>query len=277
MKHFESYFKNHKKQTIFYQSWIPEDDIKAILLIVHGLAEHSGRYFPVVNHFVPKGYAVYAYDHPGHGKSHGTRCYIDRFNDFLLTLESFSGQIKRGFPNTPVFVIGHSMGGAVTAAYLTRRQEDFTGAVLSGPAVKISDDISGLSRLAGKVLSVLAPKSGVIQLNADGVSRDPEVVKAYEEDPLVHRGKITARLAGELFSAIVKTGKNAHKITLPILIVQGGEDKLVPADGVRLFGEKIGSKDKNVKIYDGLYHEVFNEPEREEVLSDVENWLERHL
>ena len=277
MKHFENYFKNHKKQSVFYQSWVPEGDTKAILLIVHGLAEHSGRYFPVVNHFVPKGYAVYAYDHPGHGKSHGERCYVDRFNDFLLTLESFSGMIKRGFPTTPVFVIGHSMGGAVTAAYLTRRQEDFSGAILSGPAVKISDEISVMTRLTGKVLSVLAPKSGVIQLDADGVSRDPAVVEAYENDPLVYRGKITARLAGELFKAIEKTGKNAHKITLPVFIVQGGEDKLVPAGGARQFAEKIGSKDKSVKIYDGLYHEVFNEPERQDVLSDVENWLERHL
>jgi acylglycerol lipase len=277
MSHYENHFKNHRKQDIFYQSWIPDDEIKAILLVVHGLAEHSGRYENVVKHFVPKGYAVYAYDHPGHGRSPGDRCYIDRFDDFLQTLECFSGLVRRGFPDTPVYLIGHSMGGAISAAYLTTRQEEFSGAILSGPAVKISDDMSKLTLFMGKVLSALAPKSGLLQLEADGISRDPEVVKTYENDPLVYRGKITARLAGELFSAIKRTAENAHKITLPLLIVQGGEDKLVPPDGASLFHERIGSADKSVKIYDGLYHEIFNEPEREEVLTDVENWLEHHL
>ena len=277
MHHNENYFKNHKKQKIFYQSWIPDADIKAILLVVHGLAEHSGRYENIIHHFVPKGYAVYAYDHPGHGKSHGDRCYIDRFDDFLMTLESFSGLVRKRFQKTPVFLLGHSMGGAISAAYLTTRQDDFSGAVLSGPAVMISDEMSKISLMMGKVMSVLAPKSGLLQLNADGVSRDPEVVNAYESDPLVYRGKITARLFGELFSAISRTLGNAYKITLPILIVQGGEDKLVPAKGAGLFGEKIRSVDKTIKIYEGLYHEVFNEPEHKEVLTDVENWLEKHL
>lgn len=277
MKHYENYFKNHKKQNIFYQSWIPDGDIKAILLIVHGLAEHSGRYENVVRHFTPKGYAIYAYDHPGHGRSNGERCFIERFDDFLQTLEAFSGQVKRGFSDTPVYVVGHSMGGAITASYLTTRQEDFSGAILSGPAVKISDNMPKITLLLGKILSALAPKSGLTQLNAEGVCRDPNVVKAYENDPLVYRGKITARLAGELFSAIKQTNKNAHKITIPLLIVQGGEDILVPADGAITFSEIVGSTDKTIKIYDDLYHEVFNEPEHEQVLTDVENWLESHL
>ncbi len=277
MKHREDSFKNHRKEDIFYQYWLPEGVMKAVLLIVHGLAEHSGRYMNVVNHFVPRGYAVYAYDHPGHGRSFGLRCHIDGFNDFLTTLEYFSSLVRRRHPGVPVFIIGHSMGGAVSAAYLTTNQDEFSGAILSGPAVKVSNKLPKFMLLMGKVQSALMPRSGLWQLEADGISRDPDVVKAYESDPLVYSGKITARLAAELFSAIRRTNDIADKITLPMLIVQGGLDRLVDPAGAKLFHQKIGSTDKTLKVYDGLYHEVFNEPERGKVLKDVEEWLSEHL
>jgi acylglycerol lipase len=277
MKHREDNFLNHRNEDVFYQCFLPEGEIKAILLIVHGLAEHSGRYMNVVDHFVSKGYGVYAYDHPGHGRSFGLRCFVRRFDDYLKPLEYFSSLVRRRHPGIPVFVVGHSMGGAVTAAYLTTSQDEFSGAVLSGPAVTISDKLSKFMQIMAAVQSALLPRSGLWQLEAEGVSRDPEVVAAYEKDPLVYRGKITARLAGELFKAIRRTYDQADKITLPMLIVQGGDDSLVPAAGAKEFYEKIGSTDKTLKIYDGLYHEVFNEPEHRDVLKDVSDWLAAHL
>jgi len=277
MGHHEDNFLNHRKEDVFYQCWLPEGELKAILLIVHGLAEHSGRYGNVVDYVVSKGYGVYAYDHPGHGRSFGPRCFVRRFDDYLKPLEYFSKLVRRRHPGTPVFIVGHSMGGAVTAAYLTTNQDEFSGAVLSGPAVMISDNIPKFMRIMGIVQSAIMPKSGLWQLEAEGVSRDPDVVSAYEKDPLVYRGKITARLAGELFKAIRRTAGRADKITLPILIAQGGEDSLVPPAGAKEFYKMIGSTDKTLKIYDGLYHEIFNEPEHRDVLKDIEDWLKAHL
>jgi alpha-beta hydrolase superfamily lysophospholipase len=129
----------------------------------------------------------------------------------------------------------------------------------------------------GKVISALMPKFGLIGLNAEGVSRDPAVVQAYVSDPLVWHGKITARLSAELVKAMQRVTAEATKITLPILIVQGSADKLVDPKGAQMLYEKVSSVDKAIKIYDGLYHEVYNEPEHDQVLGDVKAWLEAHL
>ncbi len=277
MNHQEGDFKGIRDLKIYYQCWLPEKDPKAVLLIVHGLAEHSGRYMNLVNHFVPLGYAIYGVDHIGHGKSAGSRVYVERFEDFTDTLKDFSHMIRDWQPKKPIFLIGHSMGGLISSIYLLDHQDELSGAVLSGPSVKIPDNISSVTILAGKLFSTLMPKLGLLALEADGVSRDPEVVKAYINDPLVYTGKITARLAAELLKAMKSAAAGASKITLPILIAQGSEDRLVDPDGAQMLHDTVGSVYKTLKIYDGLYHEIFNEPEHHKVLGDVEAWLEsRH-
>ncbi len=273
MTHQEGSFKRVHDSRIYYQAWLPETAPKAVLLIVHGLAEHSGRYMNVVNHFVPLGYAVYGFDHIGHGKSDGPRVYVERFQDFLDTIKIYYDLIRTWQPGKPVFLIGHSMGGLITAVYLLDHQADFAGAILSGASVKIPDHISSATIIAGKMFSKLLPKFGLLKLEADWVSRDLAVVQAYVNDPLVCTGKISARLAGELLEATRRISAEAEKITLPILILHGGADKLVESDGSRMFYDRIRSTDKTLKIYPGLYHEVFNEPERERVLMDVEGWV----
>ena len=168
------------------------------------------------------------------------------------------------------------MGGLISSIFLLDHQDELSGAVLSGPSVKVPD-MSSVTILAGKLFSTLMPKLGLLALEADGVSRDPEVVKAYINDPLVYTGKITARLAAELLKAMKSAAAGASKITLPILIAQGSEDRLVDPDGAQMLHDTVGSVDKTLKIYDGLYHEIFNEPEHQKVLGDVEAWLEsRH-
>ncbi len=277
MEHQEGTFTGIRGETIYYQSWLPQGEPKAILLIIHGLAEHSGRYANVVNHFVPMGYAVYGVDHVGHGKSSGTRVYVERFGDYTDTLKTYFDMVRHWQPAKPVFLVGHSMGGLIGAVYLLDHQAKFTGAVLSGPAVKIQDDVSPAFIFVGKVISVLMPKMGVIRLEAEGVSRDPAVVQAYVNDPLVYCGKVTARLSAELVKAIRRVTAEAANIRLPILILQGGADRLVDPQGARILYDAVSSVDKTIKIYDGLYHEVYNEPERDRVLGDVEAWLEAHL
>ena len=169
---------------IYYQTWLPEGEPKASLLLVHGLAEHCGRYMNVVNHLVPSGYAAYGIDHIGHGKSDGDRVFVDRFQDYIDTLKSFFDLVRKWQPEKPVYLIGHSMGGLIGAAYLLEYQDELAGAVLSAPGVKIPDNISQTTILMGKALSIIAPKAGVIQLDATSVSRDPVVVDAYVNDPL---------------------------------------------------------------------------------------------
>ena len=274
MKHQGDFFTGVRDTRIYFQSWLPEGEPKAVLLIVHGLAEHSGRYMNVVNHFVPQGYAVHGFDHPGHGKSDGTRVYVERFEDYTDTLKIYFDGIR---PRKPVFLVGHSMGGLISAVYLLDHQRELTGAVLSGPAVKVPDTITGLNRLIGKMLSALMPTFGLLGLEAEGICRDPAVVEAYISDPLVHRGKITARLAAEMLGAMQVIRAEASRITLPILIVQGSADRLVDPIGARMLYDSVSSAEKEIRIYEGFYHEVFNEPERDRVLRDVERWIEAHL
>ena len=277
MKHHEGYFKSVRDTNIYYQYWLPDGEPKAVLLVAHGIAEHSGRYMNVVNHFVPAGYAVYGIDHIGHGKSDGKRVCVERFQDYTKTLKKYFDMIRGWEPIKPIFLVGHSMGGLISSAYLLEHQDEVTGAVLSGPGTKVPDNVSNAVIFAGKILSVVMPRAGIIQLDAEGICRDPAVVDAYVNDPLVYTGKITARLGAEMLKTIQHVTGSAIKIRLPIMIVQGGSDKLVDPSGAQLLYDAVSSEDKTIKIYDGLYHEVFNEPEHLQVLDDVQVWLDSHL
>ncbi len=277
MEHREGFLQGVRNAKIYYQAWLPEAACKAVLLVVHGLAEHSGRYMNVVNHFVPLDFAVYGIDHLGHGKSEGARVYVERFTDYTDTLKIYFDMVRAWHPDKPIFLVGHSLGGLIGAMYLLEHQNELAGAVLSGPLVKMAGDISPMVVFMGKLFSVLAPKAGLTALVAEGISRDPAVVQAYVNDPLVYTGKITARLAGELVAATQRITAEAAKITLPLLIVQGSEDKLVDPAGAKLLYDAVGATDKTLKVYEGFYHEVFNEPDRAQVLGDVESWLAAHL
>ena len=277
MNHIEGDFKGVRNAKIYHQAWVPEENIKAVLLIVHGLGEHCGRYMNVVNHFVPLGYAVYGLDHIGHGKSEGMREVVERFEDYTDTLRVYCEMVRRWQPGKPRFLLGHSMGGLITSCYLLDHQADFRGVVISALLIKPSGNISQVTILMGKILSALAPKMGLLALDVNDISRDPEVVKAYVNDPLVFHGKTPARLAAELLKAMLRVTAEADKITLPFIVLQGSEDKLVDPRGARTLYEKAGSKDKTIRIYEGLYHEVFNEPERARVLNDVGTWLATHI
>ena len=277
MNHMEGIFKAVRNANIYYQAWLPEGDTKAVLLVVHGLGEHCGRYMNVVNHFVPLGYAVYGLDHIGHGRSEGTREFVERFEDYTNTLTTHYNMVKGWQTGKPVFLLGHSMGALIASCYLLNHQANFRGAVLSAPFIKVSDSISQATITIGKILSVLTPRAGLVTLDANGISRDSEVVKAYVNDPLVFHGKTPVRLGAELLKAMLYVTAKAHRITLPLIVVQGGEDRLIDPACAQILYDKAGSKDKTIKVYEGLYHEVFNEPERARVLKDVETWLAAHV
>jgi acylglycerol lipase len=277
MKHQEGVFMGVRGAGLYYQGWLPEGEVRAVLLIVPGLAEHSGRYMNLVNRFVPLGYAVYGLDHIGHGRSEGRRLFVKRFVDYTEPLKTYSDMVGCWQPDKPVFLIGHSMGGLIGALHLIDHQAELAGAVLSGPVVKVPGNISPATVAVGRMLSALIPKVGLVLLEAEGVSSDPAVVAAYLADPLVCRRRMTARLGAEMLGAIERVGAEANRITLPILILQGGADRLVDPSGARMLYEKVASSDKKIIVYEGFFHEVFNEPQHDRVLSDVEQWLEGHL
>lgn len=262
---------------LYWHSWLAQGGTRGAVLLVHGYAEHLGRYDHVAAALTAKGLAVYALDHWGHGKSDGTPGFVPAFSAYTDGVESLLAKVKAAHGDVPLFLLGHSMGGLISVLHLIDHQASYAGAILSGPAIVPAEEPSRLTIWISRLLSRLAPRLGVIQLDAEGVSRDPKVVAAYRADPLVYTGKIGARLATELFEAMARARDGAARVTLPMLLLHGSEDSLAAPQGSQFIEAHLGSRDKTLKIYPGLYHEIFNEPEQREVLRDVTDWLEGHL
>jgi len=245
--------------------------------VPHGVAEHSGRYAHVAQSLVDAGYTVVGFDLRGHGKSSGKRNYINSFQDYLNDLQEVLNRTKASYPDLPLFLFGHSMGGGIVTLFTIERNPDVKGVLLSGPSVKVSDDISPFLQKISGVISAILPKLPVIKLESTDISKDPEVVKAYDEDPLNYRGGILARTGSELLNATKTITARSHVIDLPILIMHGDSDKLADKSGSEMLYANVSSTDKTLKIYAGLYHEILNEPEQDQVKADIINWLNAHV
>jgi acylglycerol lipase len=272
MKNRDGSFAGSRGLSIYYQVWEPEVMPRALILLVHGAGEHCERYRHFARYFTDHGYAVAALDHPGHGKSDGTPGYVERFDDYVDTVRVYHQRLTGEFPGIPQILLGHSMGGLISGLYLLQYQQEFVGCVLSGPAVKTDIEPGLMQMLLIRLLSVVTPKAGVLQLDAKGVSRDPAEVEKYVADPLVFHGKMSARKVAELFKAMNHLQANAGQITLPMLLLHGGEDSMASPESSRFLNSHISSADKTLKIYPGLYHEIFNEPEQQEVFAEVLAW-----
>lgn len=262
---------------IYWQKWLPDGECKALILLVHGYAEHSGRYQYFADHCLSKGYAVYAMDHWGHGKSEGTPGFVPDFSVFHDGVDPLLARANQDFPELPVMLVGHSMGGLISATYLLKKQDKFAACVLSGPAIKAAEEPSAFLKFISGFLSRFFPKLGVLELDPNGVSRDPQVVADYLADPLVYNGKMGARLAAEMLGNMTEIQKNAGQISLPLLLLHGGKDSLAAADGSRFLDGHVSSSDRVLKIYPELFHEIFNEPEKDQVLNDMTDWLDNRL
>ena len=277
MEHIEGIFRGVREAKIYYQTYLPENGIKGAIIIVHGLGEHSGRYGNLVDYFLPQGFAIYGFDLLGHGKSEGEREFVHQYEDFTEILTIYKNKVKSRQPGKPIFLLGHSMGGLIAAEYLIDHSREFDGAIISAPLIAVPDNINKLTIIAGKLFSTIVPKMGITGIDPTSISKDPEVVNNYINDPLVYNGKTTARLSVELLKAIIRVNDEMEKIIVPFIVLQGSEDRLVNPEGANMLHEKAGSEDKTIRLYDGLYHEIFNEPERGEVLSDVAEWLNARL
>lgn len=257
--------------------WLPAGDIRAAVLISHGYAEHGGRYANLAARFTAEGYAVYALDHWGHGLSDGQGGFVPHFSVYTDGLNALLAEIKSQHPSIPHFLVGHSMGGLIAANFLIDYQSQFRAAALSGPALAPAKRPPALLRAISRVLARIAPKLGVMKLDGNGVSRDAAVVTAYRADPLVYSGPIGARLAFEMLQAMERARQSALRITVPMLIQHGGADRLTSPAASEDYFFALGSIDKAIQIYTGLFHEIYNEPEKTVVIADLIAFFDRHI
>ncbi|MFK7841685.1 MAG: lysophospholipase [Sphingorhabdus sp.] len=262
---------------LHWQKWLPDGTPKAVILLIHGYAEHAGRYQYFAEHCVGAGYGVYAVDHWGHGKSDGIPGFVPDFSVFHDGVDQVLGLAKQDFPDLPIVLVGHSMGGLISATYLLTEQSKFAACVLSGPAVKAAEEPSAFLKAVSGLLSKCFPKLGVLELDSNGVSRDPVVVADYLADPLVYNGKMGARLAAEMLNNMTNVQQNADKISLPLLMLHGENDSLAAAEGSKFLEAHVSSDEKMLKIYPDLFHEIFNEPEKDQVLNDMTDWMDQQF
>ena len=265
-------FRASSGAKIFYRYWAPAEP-RAVILLSHGLAEHSGRYEEFASFFGVAGFATYAVDFPGHGNSDGKRGHIGHFDEYTDVLGELTTLARNAHPDLPFVLLGHSLGGLIAADFLFQHQSDFVAAVVTGAAIRSPQQPSGLVLFVNKIIASVAPKLGVLRMDASAISRDPQVVSDYENDPLVYRGKASAALVTVIFSAMSRVVENAESIRLPLLIMHASEDRLTSVEGSKLLHEKVSSEDKRLVIYEGLYHEILHEPERRNVMEDILDWL----
>jgi alpha-beta hydrolase superfamily lysophospholipase len=267
----ELHFDGAGRHRLFGRTW-EGADVRRQVVLVHGYAEHSGRYDHVGKWLAARGARVHGYDHQGHGLSEGVRCHVRRFGDFLDDLDRVVERVRRADAGAPIYVVGHSMGGLVSCAWARARQPDVSGLIVSSPALAVPDGPTAGRLLAMRLMRRVAPRLSIpSQLDAQGLSRDPAVVEAYLADPLVHR-RMTLSLGAELFAAMERTRSGGADLRLPTLMLQGADDPICSPDATRAFAGSL--PDCRYRSYAGLRHEIFNEPERESVLSDLQAWIE---
>ncbi len=274
MDHTEGVFEGEGGQELYRQSWRPAGEARAALAIVHGLGEHSGRYMNVVHHLVPRGWAVHGFDHRGFGRSPGPRGHIDDWAQFRGDVRAF---VRRLAGEGPLFLMGHSMGGLIALDYVLHHAEGLRGLVVSGAGLEASGVAKPHLVMLARLLSRIWPRFSLdVGLDASGISRDPEVVRAYGDDPLTHsRGSV--RFGTETLDVIEWIKARPAEIALPLLMVHGGADRLVSPEGTRAFFERVTFADKELHVYEDVFHEPHNDFGREQMLADLESWLERHL
>jgi acylglycerol lipase len=272
----ESTFQGANGVEIFWRAWLPDGEPEAIVVISHGVSEHSGRYAHVAADLNQQGYAVYALDHRGHGRSKGDRAVIDRLEYAVADIDTLVSIASEQHPGRPVFLLGHSLGGCLALAYTLRHQDRLAGLILSAP-VAVLEAASKAQLLVARVLSSVAPRLGAYSVDADAVSTDPAVVRDYETDPLNHHGKVPVRTLAEVAAEVETFPDRLPSLRLPLLVMHGSEDTLVPLEASRLVEERAGSTDKRLVIYPGMRHEILNEPEQGKVLAEINSWLREEL
>ncbi|GAA5058289.1 alpha/beta hydrolase [Nocardia callitridis] len=262
--------------TIAWRAWLPKAPARGVVVLAHGVAEHSGRYEHVGARLTTAGFALYALDHLGHGKSEGAKANIESMDSAADNLAALLDLAVGEQPGIPKFLLGHSMGSVIVLQLATRAPIDVSGIALSGPPIEITAG-NRIQRLLAPLLSRYTPNLGVLKLDSAQISRDPEVVADYDSDPLNYRGSLPARTAVELVDTAELIKGRLDSLTAPLLLLHGTADAIAAPESTDIIARGAASKDITVHRYGGLYHEVFNEPEQSAVLDDLVAWLEAHV
>ena len=258
---------------LFVQTWAGNDHPQGILLLVHGLGEHSSRYQNYVDYFAPRGFTLYAFDTRGHGRSGGPRVYVDRFQRYVDDIALVVSHIQLTHGSLKPFVLGHSLGSLMVLCYGLQHPDDVAGIIASGTALQDALELPGWKRGLASTLSRVTPalqmKNGVPHRY---LTHDSAVVAAYERDPLVQTNG-TPRVLTEVEATRVYLLQNASLWRVSLLMVHGGDDHICLPEGARVFQAAVPDGLAELRVYDGLYHEIHNEFDKERVFADVERWL----
>ena len=277
MQHTEHWFKTRDGLKLYAQRWAPDQDAQALVMLLHGFAEHSGRYGHVAAHLAEHGFALEAFDQRGHGRSEGRRANVNHFGDYVQDARQFAAQVRDRAEGRPVFLLGHSMGGTISTLLACADQSPWQGLILSSAGLQLGQDISPLLQRLSGVLGAVAPGLPTVKIDSKVISRDSAVVQRYDQDPLNYRQGAPARWAAEFTRGIQQARQQMDCLTLPLLILCGGNDQLIDPAGSRALHAAACSEDKTLLCYEPCYHELLNEPEQVQVLSDIVDWLEARL
>lgn len=260
-----------KGQEIFAQTW-EKIGAKGVAVLVHGLGEHSSRYRHVAEAFNQQEFSMVGFDLPGHGRSGGKRGHIPSYEYAMKIIQYFLDYAKKRFPELPVFLYGHSMGGSLALYYGLTRTPDIAGMIVTSPGLGTATPLPPLKALLAKILARLAPSFTMPNgLDLDGLSRDRTVIEKYTSDPLVTT-LVSAALGTEIINKGAWMLKRKHRLAVPLLLIQGTSDRVVNPLATHNLSTRIEG-DFTYKEWDGFYHELHNEPEKEEVLQFILQWM----
>ena len=262
--------------SLFRQVWRPPGAVRAVLINIHGLGDHSGLYPTLVDHFPNRGITIHAMDLRGNGRSGGQRAYVERWEEYREDLHRFVGLVREEEPRGPLFLLGNSLGGLIVLEYAMRYPDGLRGVIAASPPLGrlgVPAPLMALGRVFSRVWPRFSIRTG---MDLSGLARDPAVVQTVLADPLFHR-RGTARLSTEVVAAIARVQTGARAFPLPLLVLHGSADRMVPPEGSREFMARVGHPDHELREYQGAYHVLFADVDHERVLTDVERWIVAHL
>jgi alpha-beta hydrolase superfamily lysophospholipase len=275
MSHFEFEQKSFDELNLYFQGWQVDDGQKGVICLVHGLGEHSGRYAHWAALLNKAGYSVLAFDLRGHGKSQGKKGHAPSFAAYMKDIHLLLGDAESRFPGLLCFLYGHSLGGVLVSNYVLREKPQLAGVIITSPGFRTALEQQKVKIVMAKIMGSLLPELSMpTGLDPNAISRDPDVINKYINDPLVH-GIATAAMAKNTFNAISWAFENASEWSLPLLLMHGEKDQIAYVQGSREFASKVKG-DCTLKIWPGLFHEIHNEPEKEQVFEYLRQWLDNH-
>ena len=272
MQHVEGRLGGVGAVDLYWQGRLPDAAPRGLLLVCHGMGEHSGRYATVLDELVPDGWAVYGLDHRGHGRSRGARVHVRRYADYLADLDAFRRLVAARHPELHPFLLGHSMGGQIALAYALDHQDDIAGLVLSAPPLQ-PRTVPRTKRAGYALVARVRPTLRRAVVDLSKISHDPAVVADYDADPLVHHGDPTIALSLAIAAQMTALRARAPELRLPLLLQHGTADVICDPTGSRELAASVASTDLTTRWYDGLWHEIYHEPDRTPRV-DLREWLD---